>query len=360
MIKRAAAIAILAFLALLAYSWKLVPTSIPQVSPMNRSSGMVSQGTIPHQLDYEVGAGSGVDIDQQGNIYFLHRAGYGFSNTQLIEKDVVYVFSAHEHTLISSWGANTFKSPHGITIDGQGHIWITDVMQNKVYRFDKQGNMIRVYGNEYPFYLEACLQIRTRLKRLPCFHNPSTFARPTDVEVYSDGSFVVSDGYRNSRIVKFAADGELIWEVNGIGDGDGEFFLPHGLTKGASGKLYVADRRNARVQVFDKNGSWLETWEHPDLGRPYALDIGSDGYLYIVDAGDSHDVPHGKNRSQLIKLTLTGDIVDRYSAFGQAAGEMDLPHDIAVADSGRIFVAEINNQRIQFFGQRALNAILEE
>ncbi|WP_161569698.1 peptidyl-alpha-hydroxyglycine alpha-amidating lyase family protein [Veronia nyctiphanis] len=336
----------------LSCSFRNIDITTHDVPELTKQSELVSKGVLPTQTQAPTGAGSGVDIDSQGNIFFLHRSGYGFNNNTLIDKDVVTVYSPVSHEIIGNWGANQFKSPHGITIDDNDHVWITDIKLNKVYQFDPSGKLLKTFGQNYPFYMEACLKVRNLLKNLPCGQNEYTFARPTDVEVFSDGSFVVSDGYRNSRIVKFAQDGTFQWEVSKLGKADSEFYLPHDLAKDADDNIYVADRRNARIQIFSNQGEWKRTLNFPELGRPYGLDISKDNYLYVADGGDSYEFESGEQRSQILKLTLEGDIVDRYSDFGQSLGKLDLPHDIAVNDLGRIFVAEVKNNRLQFFDQR--------
>ena len=346
--RKSVIIAVSIVIGLLAYSWQPVDVmETTDLPPANhqwiRDTAIVSQATA------DVGEGSGVDIDSRGNVYFLHRAGMPFNNTEIIEKDVVVIYDAQSGQQTGSWGAGLFMSPHGITIH-QDTVWITDVMLNKVMRLDLQGNLLNSYGRDYPFYLEVCLRIRNVLTRLPCLAPGVWYARPTDVEVYEDGSFAVSDGYRNSRLIRQRADGSVLWTLGSIGSRDAQFHLPHGLTKDGDGNLYVADRRNARIQSVDANGQWRLSWSIPELGRPYGLTWAED-YLWVVDAGDSHEISGGVERSQLIQLDLQGHVVNRYSAFGSEPGQMDLPHDVAMGLDGQLFVAEIRNERLQVFNR---------
>ena len=352
---RAFQILILVLIALVVSTFLLYKNSDVRVPATPELSGVQNwiepAGIFPNDSDLAVGQGSAVDIDSQGNIYFLHRAGYGFGNSEIIPAETVWVISPDTYEVINTWGANLFRSPHGITIDANDNVWITDVMQNKVYQFDQNGVLLRVYGKDYPFYMESCLKIRNLLRRLPCSISGDYFARPTDIEIMDDGSFIVSDGYRNSRIVKFDRDGRINWEIDAFGNKNSEFNLPHGLAMDSDNNIYVADRKNARIQIFDSNGDWVDTWDSPEIGRPYGLDIGFDNHLYVVDAGDADEIPGGISRSQIIKINLQGEIIFRYSGFGSELGEMNLPHDIAVGADGIIYVAEINNNRIQYFLQ---------
>ena len=341
---------------LLAYSWHPVEIAVTTDLPPAEHSWI--RGTeILSQASTDVGEGSGVDVDSRGNVYFLHRAGLPFNNNGIIAKDVVFIYDRESGQQIGSWGSGLFMSPHGISIH-QDTVWITDVMSNKVMQFDLQGQLLASYGRDYPFYLEACLRIRNVLTRLPCWAPGVWYARPTDVEVYDDGSFVVSDGYRNSRLIRQRADGSVIWTLGSIGREDGEFHLPHGLTKDRDGNLYVADRRNARIQSIDANGQWRFSWSIPELGRPYGL-TWAEGHLWVVDAGDSHEIAGGIARSQLIQLDMQGNVVNRYSAFGNEPGQMDLPHDVAMGLNGELLVAEIRNLRLQVFHRRRATWIIE-
>ena len=112
------------------------------------------------------------------------------------------------------------------------------------------------------------------------------FNKPTDVAVAPDGSFYVSDGYGNSRVAKFSAKGEFLFDWGHKGDQPGEFDIPHGIARDGEGRIYVADRTNSRIQVFKGDGTFLYQWKSPELGRPWALSFGPDGRLYVVDGGD--------------------------------------------------------------------------
>lgn len=211
-------VAVFIVISLLAYSWQPVAvvetTNLP---PANHQ--WIRDSAIVSQASTDVGEGSGVDPDSRGHVYFLHRAGLAFNNTGIIEKDVVIIYDAHSGQQTGSWGASLFVSPHGITIH-QDTVWITDVMLNKVMQLDLQGNLLNSYGRDYPFYLEICLRIRNVLTHLPCLAPGIWYARPTDVEVYDDGSFVVADGYRNSRLIRQRADGSVLWTLDSIGSRD--------------------------------------------------------------------------------------------------------------------------------------------
>ncbi|HIG56559.1 MAG TPA: 6-bladed beta-propeller [Candidatus Latescibacteria bacterium] len=125
---------------------------------------------------------------------------------------------------------------------------------------------------------------------------------PTDVAVLQDGSFYVSDGYGNTRVVKFSAQGEFLFEWGTPGSGPGEFDLPHGIAVDENERVFVADRSNSRIQIFDSTGTFIAEWKSQGLGRPYSMAIGSDNSVYVVDGGD----PIFPFRAKAIKFTVQG------------------------------------------------------
>lgn len=298
------------------------------------------------------GEASGVAVDSKDNIYYLHRATATYGNDEVINKDTVVVLDAQTKEVRDTWGKGLFKSPHGLEIDSEDNVWITDISQNKIYKFSPEGKLLDTFGSDYPFYMEAALRIRNVLPKFPTGMDEYTFARPTDVTVLKDGSFVVSDGYRNRRIVKFDQNGKFIWEKNLLGNKDGEFNLPHGISHDENGNLYVADRNNARIQVFDKDGNFLDSWNSKELGRPFGVEVGDDGNVYVADGGNSLYPEGGKGSHQVVVLNTKGEVIQRFGSWGENKGQLKIPHDIAVNSKGDIYVAELENERLQEFKKK--------
>lgn len=169
---------------------------------------------------------------------------------------------------------------------------------------------------------------------------------PTDVAVMPDGSFYVSDGYENSRVVKFSPTGEYQSEWGRKGSGPGEFDLPHAIDIDTAGRVYVADRSNARVQVFDATGNFLAQWRAPELGRPYSIAVLGDRAI-VVDGGDQPE--RGPDRSGATEVDLTGRILARFGRFGNYDGQFRLAHDVAISRDGSVFVVDAWGQRVQKF-----------
>lgn len=299
------------------------------------------------------GEASGVAVNSEGDIYYFHRAGGEYSGNDYIQEPTIVVLDGKTKKVKKTWGEGLFKSPHGLEIDSKDQVWVTDVSLNKVYKFSPEGELMQTFGKDYGIGKEWSLRIRNLLPNFPVFMDEYTFARPTDVTVMDDGSFAVSDGYRNRRIAKFDINGKLEWQVNNLGDKPGELNLPHGISSDRDGRIYVADRNNSRIQVFDKNGNYLDRWDMPEMGRPFGVEVGSDEKIYVVDGGDSLNGAEENLTSQVIILDKKGNILERFGIWGNKEGQMKIPHDIAVDESGNLYVAELGNERLQGFKRRA-------
>ena len=282
-----------------------------------------------------LGQATGIDLDPGGNVYVFHRAGRMWSEDSAlppISEPTIEVFEGASGRHLRSWGANLFLMPHGLTIDRQGNVWVTDVLLHQVFKFSPAGELLLTLG-------EA---------RVPGADR-THFNLPTDVAVLPDGSFYVSDGYGNARVVKFGAAGEYQFEWGRKGTGPGEFDLPHAIDVDEAGRVYVADRSNARVQVFDRAGNFLAEWRGPGIGRPYSISVSGDRAV-IVDGGDQPE--SGPDRSGAAEVDLGGRILSRFGRFGNQDGQFRLAHDVAVARDGSIFVVDAWGQRVQRFVRR--------
>ena len=175
----------------------------------------------------------------------------------------------------------------------------------------------------------------------------SHFDQPTDVAVAPNGTIYVSDGYGNSRVACFKPCGEFLGEWGRKGTGLGEFDLPHGITLDAEGRIYVADRSNARIQIFDRHGNFLCAWKRSEMGRPFASAVGPDGYLYVVDGGEQNSAP--PDHGGILKLDSHGEIIEQWSKYGNYDGQLLTGHCIAVGKDGSVYVGDVDGRRAQKF-----------
>ncbi|WP_438000973.1 hypothetical protein WMF26_15605 [Sorangium sp. So ce185] len=184
------------------------------------------------------------------------------------------------------------------------------------------------------------------LAGLGCAASPEQLDRPTNVAFGLDGDVYVADGYNHARIARFSAGGELLSEWGEKGFGRGQFDTPHGIATDDEGRVYVADRENARVQVFSADGGYLAQWKSAALGRPWAIAFGPDRHVYVVDGGDQDPE---RPRGHVLRLNLGGEIVDRWGTSGDGPGEIDWGHGIAVGRDGSVYVTSLTGRGVQKF-----------
>ena len=282
-----------------------------------------------------LGAVSGVGIDTHGNVFVFHRNERAWPAsdeliTAPIARPTVTVFDAHTGKVLMEWGENVFAMPHGLTVDHENNVWLTDVALHQVYKFTHDGKLLMTLG-----------------ERGVSGNDATHFNRPTDVAVAADGTVFISDGYRNARVVELSRDGAFVAQWGTKGAGPGEFNVPHGLAMDGAGRLYVADRENDRVQVFNRSGRFLAQWKESAIGRPYGIAIASDRWALVADGGEQPDEP--PDRSGVAVLKLDGTVIERFGRWGNYDGQFRMAHDVAVAQDGTVYVGDITGCRVQKF-----------
>ena len=131
------------------------------------------------------------------------------------------------------------------------------------------------------------------------------FNLPTDVAVFENGSFYVSDGYGNSRIIKFSSEGEYLFEWGVFGENKNEFNIPHGLDLDKNGNVYVADRENNKIQKFDSLGNFIAEWKNERVGQLYSVNVNNyENYLFGIDyIGFENLIPLGSDIIKSVSYT---------------------------------------------------------
>jgi len=258
---------------------------------------------------WSLGACSAVAENSKGEIFVFHRG----------EHPIIVCNPAGK--VLRSWGDGLIDKAHGLRIDAQDHVWVTDVGTHQVLKFDPQGKLLLKLGTGKPG------------------EGPNEFNKPTDIAFGPDGEFYVTDGYGNSRVTKFSPSGAPLHSWGVKGTKPGEFQTPHAIVRDLQGRLIVGDRENDRIQIFDVDGKLLAVW--PGFA-PYGLALDAEGRVYVAD-GRKHEV---------VRLDDAGKIVERFGKLGQAAGEFDLPHMLSFDRAGNLFVTDINGKRVQKFVRR--------
>ena len=284
--------------------------------------------------DYILGNPTGIALTSNQNLVVFHRGSRSWQVPMPKEKIIEDTFIKIDKVtgkIIKSWGSNLFIMPHGLEIDKEDNIWITDVGLHQVIKYDSNGNELMVLGEEYTPGKDS-------------LH----FNLPTDVAVSENGSFYVSDGYGNSRIIKFSSEGEYLFEWGVFGENKNEFNIPHGLDLDKNGNVYVADRENNKIQKFDSLGNFIAEWKNEMIGQLYSVNVNNyENYLFGIDyIVSKNSAPLG---SDIIKFDLDLNFKSKFGRSGNYKGPKARYHDIQVDNEGNIYVGDILNNTIQKF-----------
>jgi DNA-binding beta-propeller fold protein YncE len=261
----------------------------------------------------------GVGIDTSDSVYVLNRS----------DKPVV-VFS-RDGEWLRDWGEGYFLRAHGCRIVRDGPVYCTDDGHHVVASFTPQGELLMQLGEKgcpsdtgYTRTWEVWQSTSTVARGAPPFN------RPTGVAVTQEGDLFVSDGYGNSRIHRFNADGTLRASWGEPGGEPGKFRLPHDIVLDSKGRLIVADRENSRLQLFDLEGNLLGIWH--DVIRPTGLFVDGQGYVYVSELCLRVSV-----------FDADGRLVTRWGNPSPVREEALFlaPHAVAVDSRGDVYVGEV-------------------
>jgi len=276
---------------------------------------------------------SAVAVDSHEHVFVLTRGGRkwpdeGPMDTTAIAKSTVLVFDGRSGRLISTWPNGILALPHGITVDDQDNVWITDVAWHQVLKFSHDRKLLKTLGQRGVAGADA-----------------KHFDKPTDVAISHDGAVYISDGYGNNRIVKFGADGSFIKAWGTKGAATGQLDLPHGLAVSKDGKVYVVDRSNGRIQVFDSEGAHLALWRDSTLKSAQAVKVAPDGRVYVACAGE----PGSNDRTGVVIFDAAGKVIEKVGRFGNYDGQFYDLHWVALSESGALYTADFAGRRVLKF-----------
>tara|TARA_R110000824_G_scaffold315042_1_gene501999 strand:+ start:21994 stop:22956 length:963 start_codon:yes stop_codon:yes gene_type:complete len=222
-----------------------------------------------------------------------------------------------------------FDRTHGLAIDKDDNLWVTDVNAHFVMKLDPDGNVLMTLGTpgESGVWNEAS--------------GSRHFLEPNNIAFDSVGNVYVAQGHGYSSgtpgVLKFTPDGEFISQWGKLGHGRNEMVLAHAIAIDSNDLVYVADRENLRIQIFDTEGKHLDQWSFNTL--VCALYLHDDGFLYMTTGFDG----------ELAKLDLNGEILGAIGRPGSANGEFGEAHGLVVDADGNVFVSDVLNRRVQKF-----------
>jgi DNA-binding beta-propeller fold protein YncE len=266
-----------------------------------------------------------VQPDAHGNVWIFHR-----KDPPILEFD-------RSGKFVKSFGGGMFVTPHGLSVDREGNIWATDQdakngKGEQVFKFSPEGKVLMTLGKAG-------------------FAGPGqdTFNGPCDVAVAANGDIFVADGHggdTNARVVKFSKDGKFIKAWGKKGSGPGEFDTLHRLAMDSKGRLFVADRGNNRIQIFDREGNFIAQWHQ--FGRPSGIFISKDDTLYSVDSQSDDKTNPGVKRGIRIGSAKDG-LVKYFIPDVSTNPAIALAEGVSADAKGDIFAAGVSSMGLHRF-----------
>jgi sugar lactone lactonase YvrE len=271
---------------------------------------------LPSGLEFDQVASA--DIDADGHLFVLHRGAEPFLE-----------FNRDGH-FVRAFGQGLFERAHSLTIDDDGFFWVSDVSKQVVMKLDRDAQVLLTLGEagQSGEWDEAAGTRR--------------FDQPTDVAIAANGDIFVTQGHSagEPRVLKFDRSGRFIKSWGMRGTLPWEFVVAHSIVIDAAGLLYIGDRENRRIQIYNADGEFLKGWVY--RGMACSLYLADDGYLYMTTGFDA----------QLVKLDLNGQVLGVIGAPGEGANGFGEAHDLVVGPDGRIYISDVVNRRLVSYRPR--------
>jgi hypothetical protein len=345
------------------------PASSPAIATVaapEASVPTIAYDSVPNLLrmrhDMHLGEASGVALNSNGHIFVLSRGNtsgpaYAAAATQLLEFGPDGRFIREIGRGLYAW-----SFAHTVKVDPEDYIWVTDKGSDMVIKFTPEGRVDMVFGRKQEAADDKTGPLKHPNPPLPAVDG--YFRQVTDVAWDAAGNTYISDGYINSRVAKVDKDGNWLKSWGDHGKGPGQFNTPHSIAVDAKGLVYVADRSNRRIQVFDGEGNFqrqftIDVPVPPDArpaignmptgaglteggmspGAPWAICIspGPNQVLYSADAFPG----------RIYKLTLDGKLLGMFGRAGKRPKQFGWIHEMACPSENVLYVAEILNWRVQ-------------
>lgn len=304
----------------------------PEYPRVNLSTGYTVDPNWPNTPeDIEWAAVPGVAVDAEDNVWLFTRKG---PSVQVYSKDGAYQFG---------WGDTA--GSHHIKIDRDGYIWTSDVRRHIVQKHKRDGTVLMTLGTPDEAGVDE-----------------THFFKPTDMAFASNGDIFVSDGYGNARVVHFRADGTYVKAWGSLGTGKSHFSIPHAIAIDSKDRIYVADRNNVRVQIYNTDGKLIDSWSN--ILVPWGFHITADDEIWICGSSPMHwenhpDYPGAPlgcpPKDQLLMRLDTNGRIQEMWTFPKAAdgeespGELNWVHCIALDSDGNVYLGDIIGKRLQKF-----------
>jgi hypothetical protein len=297
--------------------------------------------SVPNVLKFPpniyLGEGISVATNSKGHVFVYTRSG----DTRLFEFDQNGAFVRE-----IGHGLYGFVFAHAVRVDKDDNIWTVDEGSNMVIKFNPQGRVTMVIGRR-PEAVEELTNFSGQ-GGYSGANKPYSFSRPTDVAWDAAGNIFVSDGYGDSRVVKYDKNGRFLKSAGVRGTQPGQLNLPHTMATDAQGNVYIGDRSNARVQVWDNDLNFKAIYDQ--VGSPWTVCIspGPHQYLFVSNSvPDNGDSRAAAQTGEIYKMELDGTILGKFGRAGKAMKEFSTVHGIDCRNPNELWVSEITDWRVQ-------------
>jgi DNA-binding beta-propeller fold protein YncE len=332
-------------------------------SLLSQQVPQISYRSVPDFLklptDVYLGEVAGVALNSKGHVFVLSRGdstgpAYGAGAAQLLEFGADGTFMREIGHHLYAW-----SFAHSVKVDRDDNIWVADKGSDMVIKFNPEGRVLMVFGRKQEASDEGTEPLRHLRPPLPPVDG--MFRQVTDMAWDAAGNTYISDGYINSRVAKIDKDGNWLKSWGEGGSGPGQFNTPHSIAVDAQGSIYVADRGNRRIQVFDGEGKFLrqitidvpvDPNARPAIGNkpsattgtmapgaPWAICI-TPGTNQMLFSSDGYP-------GRIYELTLDGKVVGVLGESGKQLKQFGWVHEIACPSETELYVAELLNWRVQ-------------
>jgi hypothetical protein len=304
-----------------------------QISPTNDLPNPYQRvhpwGELPTGLYDERASFIGAEQGPDGNIYLLGRC-LRNSCTGRPEPPILKLDPTGQ--LLASWGTGMFDFPHGFMVDREGNVWASDQRGHQVFKGDAGGELLMTIGQK-------------GTEGDP----PGLLSEPTDVAIAPNGDIFITEGHSFSqgvnRVSKFASDGTFIMSWGSTGSGAGEFNVPHTIALDSQGRVFVGDRANNRIQIFDQDGNFLDVWYQ--FGRPSGIAITADDRIYVADSESWGTDNPGWKKGIRVGSARDGSVQFLIADLEPTASEHSGAEGVGVDSEGNVYGAVVRRRMLE-------------
>ena len=270
----------------------------------------------------------GADEGPDGNLYFLSRcmqnACTGRTEPPVLKMDP-------SGRLLNSWGSGMMEFPHGFDVDHEGNVWAADQRGHQILKWDAEGQLLMTIGQK------------------GTAGDPPLLSEPTGVAVGPNGDVFITEGHSFAegvnRVSKYASDGSFITSWGGTGSGAGEFIVPHAVALDSQGRVFIGDRANNRIQIFDQDGNFLDVWYQ--FGRPSGIAIGADDRIYVADSESFGSDNPGWKKGIRVGNARDGSVQYLIEDLESMAQEHSGAEGVGVDSQGNVYGAVVRRRMLE-------------